>query len=837
MSTNTKRHDRKTQNCCLLDSERKIAVIVHITWFSTLLSVLVRFRQLKISLKKVIIELNIYNYHLIGDRQIRYQRYATRLNVLSLSVLVITLAVYTLLRTTIHHEFVLYPTESEYNQLESAYSNSPICPCSIISMNYSTFITLQPYYHQVCTSDIVTAEWIEYNIMLAVRGIAPTDYRHNGDTHFQSLSTLCKQAKKAIDAAFHIFLRTQFVGSQVTPKALFVLQINSLIREWQSTTINQNLRTIQLVRATNHGNQLMASTPNFQFLTDVATRKTKIQSIMYSNCSCARSQSCRSVMTIPNTHADPDLAPELYKIPNFFVGCFMVDALFASTLECFYNRSCMTEIDKNLFIRLGKNFNFSALDPNLNSPNQTVGDIVNRLMLDTWSSNVSFAAYYNTCAPLSCTFERQRRDDLFSAFNTIIGVFGGLSLGLKIPILIALRIVEKTLDGFSRATLIRSIKNLIVFGDDHRLKNRIHFVLVVATLSVLYIFCAFSSQSKTVETSHPSLSRYQDLAARFPDSLQCPCSKISFEYRSFLTIAPRFHSVCFSDFVTEHWIDHLYGDGDLVGRYPPNDFRASAVGQFQLLASFCQLSNETVNNTLIQLLNSDFMNTQLLSSSLLNEQVRHTVNEFQMTIPHSFLNTLSLIREITMGNKLMNALSTNWLITIPSAIHSDSVAHTIPLMYQSCDCGLAKECVQPSRGLFAGCFPLDSLFQSSLQCLHDQECIDPTATFKAMNNSLLQSSRFDVNTTIESIVNQLLVEEYSINMSYDKYFAQCAPLLCSYSYIDYANIIDGLTYIIALYGGLVIIIGWVAALIVQLFRRRTRHISSIWEWHMDRTRE
>jgi hypothetical protein len=127
--------------------------------------------------------------------------------------------------------------------------------------------------------------------------------------------------------------------------------------------------------------------------------------------------------------------------------------------------------------------------------------------------------------------------------------------------------------------------------------------------------------------------------------------------------------------------------------------------------------------------------------------------------------------------------------------------------------------------MYAGCYPLEALLQATFECLYDQQCIDPTNTVQAMNIS--QSTRFDINTTIELIVNELMVETFSIETSYLNYFMECAPSLCQYSYIENKNIIDGLTNLISLYGGVIVICRAVAVLIIKLLQRRIRRVQPI----------
>ncbi|CAF1338358.1 unnamed protein product [Adineta steineri] len=170
---------------------------------------------------------------------------------------------------------------------------------------------------------------------------------------------------------------------------------------------------------------------------------------------------------------------------------------------------------------------------------------------------------------------------------------------------------------------------------------------------------------------------------------------------------------------------------------------------------------------------------------------------------------------------LMSILSTNWIFAVSRNTTGTGMMHNIPLKFEDCSCALSSKCVSSSRGMLSGCYPLESILQSTLTCLSDQTCIDPTKTFKALSSSSSIPSRFPLNTTIGSIVNELMVEELLSNMSYEAYYKQCAPLSCTYSYIDNTNVIDGITVLISLYGGLVIIYWILAIIIVKLYLHET----------------
>ncbi|CAF4109964.1 unnamed protein product, partial [Adineta steineri] len=786
----------------------------------------VRLHQFIVFIRKIIIELNIFEHYPSTDRQIRFQRYGTRLYIFLLFNSLAVFITLTFLKSSIQSKTILHPNQSQFIQLQQDYPQTLSCPCTEISMNYSTFITIQPHYHQLCSSDLISDKWIEYIVGSIYDDIVyyTNDYRVTGYSQFQLLTMFCQQAQQAIDDALHVLLQTTFISSQVLTQQSFQVQINSVIETWKLTTVNTFIRTIELFRASMQGNQLASGIANNNRTTNSISGKSTWYARIYSNCLCALSATCHQTIGIYVYNSSSIIPTLLYSIPTFFIGCNPTEALLLSSLECFYNLSCMLEIDH--YINSSESFNFSALNPDLNPSNETMESIVNRLMVDTWSSNISFALYYNQCAPLSCTVQYEDRDNLFLIITSIVGIFGGLSLGLKLVITIILQSIDKILiNGVAHFNLLQSIKSIFSCTTEHQLIHRLHFILVVVTLSIIYIFSAFSSRSITIEIEKPSLSTFIDLETRFYDSLQCSCSQISIKYESFLNVTSRFHSLCSSDFVSNRWIEYLYGDIPPIDLYSPNDFLYSAEGQFQILASFRQLSQKIVADALMQLGVSDFINTQLLSSSSLNDRIQATINEFQLTMPQLFVRSLLLIRETIGANMLMSILSTNWVFAASRNTTGTGMMHNIPLKFEGCSCALSSKCVSSSRGMLSGCYPLESILQSTLTCLSDQTCIDPTKTFKALNSSLSISSRFPLNTTIESIVNELMVEELLSNMSYEAYYKQCAPLSCTYSYVDNRNVIDGITILISLYGGLVIIYRLLAIFIVKQCLCMTKRVT------------
>ncbi|CAF0842602.1 unnamed protein product [Adineta steineri] len=776
--------------------------------------------------QKIWRKLNMFKHHESNEHEERYQRLGTRLYIFILIITLSILSVYILIEEGVHRITILKPTETQYEHFQQIYSNKTICPCSSITMTYANFITIQPSYHQVCSSDLVSPQWILYNTR-TTSGLIYTyfDYRLNSQLQFQLLAMFCQQAQQIVDNGIKTFLQTQFISSRIDSQDLFESEINLLISDWRTLILNRYLRPINIIRTISQGNLLMNSGLNNNFsITNSTNKNIKILPKIYSNCSCALSSQCMQFMAIFTQISATEFTPIL-EIPNFYIGCSSIESLLNSTLETFYNRSYMLEIDQYLQVPLGSSFNFSALNPKLSLPNETIETIVNRLMIDSWSSNISFSSYYQTCAPLSCTIEYIGKNNILDVITSIIGIFGGLSLGLKLFFILILRSSEKIRNNLSFIAMKTVIKNLFTCYNEQQMITRLQTFFLTISLYCIFLYSTYTTQLITVEINKPTYSIYQSLSLNYSQSLQCFCSDISIPYQSFLAIKPRFHDLCSSQFVSQDWINYLYGTGNLVYRYSFTDFRASAVGQFQLLASLCEISQETINTSLVQLLTSDYNDRQLLSEQRLDQLIQTQINQFQLVTPNSLLNNLNLIRETLGANMIISVWSVNWLIATESIINSGWTAHTKPIVYGKCNCGTSWTCTQSSQGMMVGCYPLESLLQTTLQCFYNQSCIDSTNKFTQLNISSLKTSRHQMSTTIQSILNNLMVEEYIINKSYENYFNQCAPSSCSYNYIKKYQITEGIINLISLYSGLVILTRCLSVILIKLCSYKSNRIT------------
>ena len=94
-------------------------------------------------------------------------------------------------------------------------------------------------------------------------------------------------------------------------------------------------------------------------------------------------------------------------------------------------------------------------------------------------------------------------------------------------------------------------------------------------------------------------------------------------------------------------------------------------------------------------------------------------------------------------------------------------------------------------GVRVGCYIVEATLQSSLIAFYNQTWLDdyrhqtyfigPLGKVKALNSSINQN--FMIDTTIKTIVENLMIDGWSMkNVSFSKYYDQCQPATCKYTY-------------------------------------------------------
>jgi len=84
-----------------------------------------------------------------------------------------------------------------------------------------------------------------------------------------------------------------------------------------------------------------------------------------------------------------------------------------------------------------------------------------------------------------------------------------------------------------------------------------------------------------------------------------------------------------------------------------------------------------------------------------------------------------------------------------------------------------------------------------------------------LNSSM--ASRFNPNTTIDTLIYQLFIEQWENASSYENYYAACMPSECRYEYSQQNGILYVITAILSLYGGLTVSLKFLIWNVIRLY--------------------
>jgi hypothetical protein len=161
-----------------------------------------------------------------------------------------------------------------------------------------------------------------------------------------------------------------------------------------------------------------------------------------NSCNCMVSRQCQRPLRI----GPPDSF-----LPGLVLSCSPMEGLRMSTLECFFSSSCISSIINHLNYYTNMDGsppnNFStASAPNLSisplnsgtvslfSKTTSIGDIMDAQFIESWKSTVSYEKYFSVCAPSSCTYTYTRRQGILYVITSLLALYGGLTIGLRLVI-------------------------------------------------------------------------------------------------------------------------------------------------------------------------------------------------------------------------------------------------------------------------------------------------------------------------------------------------------------------------------------------------------------------
>ena len=382
-------------------------------------------------------------------RHLKNQRISTLLFLVLFVNLLVILTFYTAFSTVTNTVTLKNPSLFIYNTLSLQYPQTLLCRCSQIAIPYGNFLSYDPEYHQVCQSDLISDRFIKYLEFKNEEYVYYRDIRTIGSSPFQSLSSLCRLSHEMVQQELLTFNSTLFISLYTLPQNIFHSQVDASTALFKETTINAFLSTLILNRNITQINAIMSALQTNQAI-QLYTEPSVDGFVNYysyyfkygnDNCSCQSSATCKA--EIGFYHYLNSTKTLQFTIPNFYIGCYVLEALLQSDLSCFYNVSCFNEFQRHLLTNSSSQLTqFTSLNSSFASrynETTTIIELMEQLMVEDWNIEVNYGAYFESCEPLSCTYSFTSRNSILYIITTVFGLIGGVAtvLFFLVPFIVA----------------------------------------------------------------------------------------------------------------------------------------------------------------------------------------------------------------------------------------------------------------------------------------------------------------------------------------------------------------------------------------------------------------
>ena len=417
--------------------------------------------------KTAIKDLNLFeDIRKTNEEDIKNQKISTIIFLILFTLSVVGLFLYASLTPITKTVTIQQPSLSDYKQLEQKHPNALVCPCTNVSNEYNKFISsLTPTFTQLCRSDFVSDSWLNY---VNYRSLVDRDYhyvwdfRHSAYAFFAMLRTLCMLASQTIHDRLITFYSTILLTNNAISEDTFLNNINAARDQYVNTSTANFMITLNSVLLIGQFDDMLIN----RLLTNrilyvISTHDKTLSWDTWNDYSYSTQGICPYPAGIywcaptgiyfrklPNETQSNiswvNYRAELqFEVPGIFVGNFLLYSTLQSNISCFYNKTCLSELNKYLNDSLYP-FNGTTLSVPSSSFSYlpTISDLAKQLMVDAWQLNSSYQDYFSACHPSTCTYTYVYQFDAIFIVTTVISFIGGiitLLMFLTLPIVTLLR--------------------------------------------------------------------------------------------------------------------------------------------------------------------------------------------------------------------------------------------------------------------------------------------------------------------------------------------------------------------------------------------------------------
>ena len=309
-----------------------------------------------------------------------------------------------------------------------------------------------------------------------------------------------------------------------------------------------------------------------------------------------------------------------------------------------------------------------------------------------------------------------------------------------------------------------------------------------------------------------------------------------------------YFQICSSGFIQKEWHKQIItGLASKFSTYSLNDYRRFLSAHLHYLQGLCQISQDSVNTAINEILTSLLVTTELLSRQDFHHRINVTIQQSESNAPILLSRFLFIIQAVIHGNAFMTIYQTNFQYLTHFYDPYKNYVFTEAMIYDdNCSCGLSPNCTTQAifiennssnttilAGLRMGCLPSESFHLSTLECFHNQSCIDLLHQYTNYPNisipRFITSNHFLSNTTVNELIAHAFTEQWKTRRNYSRYYHQCSPSSCSYTYIETFNILYIIALFFSLQGGLTLALKWICPKLIltvlkmyEYYRKRRR---------------
>ena len=477
--------------------------------------------------------------------------------------------------------------------------------------------------------------------------IWPMDVRTIVSAYAQYLRSFCLSSQRAVSYIRSYALPSAMISTEVLPPSSIQLEVNLMEKKLQEDSSWQVILVaifLKLVTSSSHwmsglGTSTFVYLKSNQSSTASAGMNVFQLSEDATSCSCLTKNECSIDGNIYLNHSTvgygiynmSTLMNNRIRIKGFKVDCLPLDGFFSSTLECYYNRTCL-----QLFASDSTPFTLLVSTGETRfSPSTSILDLISNSLVEKWSVKLSYAHYFTACAPTTCSYSFNQRNNFLVIFTTIIALIGGLNTVLRIVVPLIVRFIFKLRDKIrerkSRSQILpdpsppedatqgkRSVSciafinrfketlswlwtkiktiNLFDSKSNDVLKERreqqttrLYIVFLLTTFIVLVFYNVLTEETKIHTVQNPVYSAYEKLYLKYPNSIQCSCRQIAIKHSVFMSISSSFHPICSSEFIRPEFFKSLAEIKENLFLYK-GDFMQWSAEYFQWLETLCTLA-------------------------------------------------------------------------------------------------------------------------------------------------------------------------------------------------------------------------------------------------------